>query len=444
MRTMHPPRSSLSFAVALVALIVPLWGGADGASREPVHWVATWASAHQAPRFAGRGGRAANPPVPAAGAATPSTPPQPTVPAPTTPTPPVPDSFNNQTVRMIVRTSLGGGRIRVQFSNVFGTEPLELGAAHVARRSQGASTVDGTDRALTFGGASSITIPVGAVMLSDPVDLVVPPLSDLAISVFVPREVAMPSWHLLALQTTYISSEGNFTAAPTIAETRTRQAWYWVSEVDVVAPEPAGTIVAIGDSITDGDNSTPNANRSWPSVLAERVRASRSTAQLSVVNMGIAGNRVLTDGAGVSLLARFDRDVLSVAGVRWVLITEGINDIGGIFRGTPVTEGALIGALKQMIERAHTHKIKVIGGTLTPFGGANYYTDAGESVRIALNAFIRTSPELDGFVDFDAATRDATNEKQFRLGFNNRDHLHPNDAGYQAMADAVQLSLFKK
>jgi lysophospholipase L1-like esterase len=344
---------------------------------------------------------------------------------------------------MIVRTSIGGRRIRVQFSNAFGTAPLELGAAHVALHGQGAGIVEGTDRSLTFSGASSTTIPVGAVTLSDPVDLVVAPLKELAVSVFVPKEVTLPSWHLLALQTTYISGEGDFTGAATFSESRTRLASYWLSEIDVAAPEHAAAVVTLGDSITDGDNSTPGANRSWPSLLAERLIANRSTENVGVANMGISGNRVLTDGAGINVLARFDRDVLSVAGVRWVVITEGINDIGGIARGTPVTAEALIGALKQMIARAHTHDVKVIGGTLTPFEGANAFTEAGEAIRVSMNAFIRTSKDLDGFVDFEAATRDAGNPRVFRLGFNNGDHLHPNDAGYRAMADAVNLSLFK-
>jgi lysophospholipase L1-like esterase len=344
---------------------------------------------------------------------------------------------------MVVRTSIGGRRIRVQLSNVFGAAALRIGSAHVALRAQGAIIVEGTDRALTFGGASSITVPVGAVVISDPVDLVVPPLKELTVSVFVPDEVTLPSWHLLALQTTYVSPEGDFTGAITIPEAGTRQGWYWLSEVDVVAPEQAATVVAFGDSITDGDNSTPGAHRSWPSLLAERLMVNRSTANVAIVNMGIAGNRVLSDGAGVNALARFDRDVLSVAGARWVVISEGINDIGGIARGTPVTAEALVGALKQMIARAHTHDIKVIGGTLTPFEGAGYYTDAGEAIRISVNTFIRTSRDLDGFVDFDAAARDVASPRRFRLGFNNGDHLHPNDAGYRAMANAVKLSLFE-
>jgi lysophospholipase L1-like esterase len=344
---------------------------------------------------------------------------------------------------MIARTSIGGRRIRVQFSNVFGAAPLQIGAAHVALRAQGAAIVEGTDRALTFGGAPSITVPVGAVVISDPVDLLVPPLRELAVSVFVPQEVTVPSWHLLALQTTYVSPQGDFTGATTIPDSGTRQGWYWLSEIDVVAPERSAAVVAFGDSITDGDNSTPGAHRSWPSLLAERMIANRSTAHMAVVNMGIAGNRVLSEGAGVNALARFDRDVLSVAGVRWVVISEGINDIGGIARGTPVTAEALIGALKQVVARAHTHDIKVIGGTLTPFEGAGYYTEAGEAVRASLNTFIRTSRDLDGFVDFDAATRDDGNPKRFRFGFNNGDHLHPNDAGYRAMANAVKLSLFE-
>jgi lysophospholipase L1-like esterase len=348
---------------------------------------------------------------------------------------------------MIARTSIGGKRVRVQLSNAFGATPLVVGAAHIAIRSKDSAIVPSTDRVISFNGKPGCTIPAGAVMLSDPVDLDVPKLTDLAVSVYVPGETGQASTHSLGLHTTYISKEGDFTGTPEIADATTSQAWYWLASVDVQAPANAAAIVTFGDSITDGATSTPDTNRSWPSDLAVRLLANPATANIAVINEGISGNRVLGDGAGVSALTRFDRDVLSQSGVKWLMIMEGINDIGlgaGGRGGAAVTISAadLIGAMGQMVERAHTHGIKVIGCTLTPYGGAGYSSDAGEAIRSALNTWIRTSGTFDAVVDFDKATQDSDNPKQFRAGFNNTDHLHPNDAGYQAMADSIDLSLF--
>lgn len=411
------------------------------------HWVATWAASPQA-------GRVVFPAPPRAAAAAPA-------PAPARPTagqpnpgnpgnqPPLfgpPPTFNNQTVRMIVRSSIGGRRARVQLSNAYGAAPLRVGAAHLALRDKESSIVTASDRALTFSGKGSFTIPPGAEIVSDPVDLEVPKLAHLAVSVFVEGEAAAPTNHLTGLHTTYISKDGDFTAAPAIAEATTRQSWYWLSGVDVLAPADSGLIVAFGDSITDGATSTPDTDRSWPSLLAGRLAANKSTAHLAIVNEGISGNRVLADGAGVSALARFDRDVLSQPGVKWLVVMEGINDIGLGARGGPlgsVTAEELIAAHQQLIERAHLHGIKVIGATLTPYGGAAYYSDEGEAIRQALNRWIRTSKAYDAVVDFDAVTQDPDNPKQIRPAFNIRDHLHPNDTGYKAMADAVDLSIFK-
>jgi lysophospholipase L1-like esterase len=416
--------------LTLLAAATGHYAIAQSAGNE-THWVATWASAQQQPRPAGlgRGG-----PAPAATPAAAATP------APPRPAPP-PSAFNNQTVRMIVRTSLGGSRLRVHLSNTFGTAPLSIGAAHVAFHGTDSSIVPGSDRPLTFSGQASVVIPAGAEMVSDPVSLDVPKLSELAVSVFVPSDTGPASAHSLGLHTTYISKEGDFTAAPEITEPTTSQSWYWISAVDVMAPANAGAIVAFGDSITDGATSTPNTDRSWPSVLAQRLQADRATADIAIVNEGISGNRVLGDGAGVSALARFDRDVIALAGVKWVMIMEGINDIGLGARQHTVDADMLIGAMKQMIDRAHTHGIKVIGCTLTPYIGAAYASDEGEPMRVALNTFIR-SGAFDAVVDYDQITRDPNNPTQLLKDFNNTDHLHPNDAGYKAMADAVDLSIF--
>jgi len=389
------------------------------------HWVATWAAAEQQPRVA--------PPPPPAQANAPAA-----ATAAPRPTPP-PSAFKNQTVRMIVRTSIGGSRVRVHLSNAFGTAPLAIGAVHIALRGKDSAIAPGTDKPLLFNGKPSTTIPPGAEMLTDAADFDVPKLSDLAVSVYVPDDTGAATAHALGLHTTYISKEGDFTTQPEIADAVTSQSWYWLSSVDVMAPADASAIVAFGDSITDGATSTPNTDRSWPSVLAQRLLADPATANIAVVNEGISGNRVLADGAGVSALARFDRDVLSIAGAKWVTIMESINDIGMSAGAVPAD--ALIGGLRQMIERAHTHGIKVIGCTLTPYVGARYASDAGETVREAVNNFIR-SGAFDAVFDFDKVTQDPANPKQILPAYNISDHLHPNDAGYKAMADSIDLSIF--
>lgn len=398
------------------------------------HWVATWATSPQAPRV--------NFPRPAQ-PATPAPPAQGNPPAAFAP----PPNINNQTVRMVVHTSIGGRRARIQLSNAFGSAPLPVGAAHIALRDKASAIVSTSDRALTFSGKPSFTIPPGAEVISDAVDLEVPKLSDLVISIYISGEAAAPTLHLAGLHTNYISKSGDFAGAASIADPTTTQSWYWLSSVDVLAPADAGLIVAFGDSITDGTTSTPDTDRSWPSQLAQRLQAVDATAGLAVVNQGIAGNRLLRDGAGVSALARFDRDVLSQPGVKWLIVLEGINDIGIGARSGPgsadaVTADDLIAAHKQIIERAHVHGIKAIGATLTPFAGAAYYSEEGETLRQAVNQWIRTSKAYDAVIDFDALTRDPENPKQIRPMYNIRDHLHPNDLGYRLMAEGFDLSMF--
>ena len=395
-------------------------------------WVATWAAAQQQGRPPGGGQRGGAAPAPA--------------PAPGTPPPPA-TGFNNQTVRMVVRTTIGGRRIRVQLSNAYGTAALTVGAAHVGIRSQDSSIAAGSDRSLQFNGKRSVMIPPGANVLSDPVDLNVAKLSDLAISVFVPGETGQLTSHATGLHTSYIAP-GDLTAQPSMpADSLTSNSWYFISSIEVMAPANAGAIVAFGDSITDGATSTVNANKSWPSQLAERLAANSSTANIAVLNEGISGNRILREVTGTNALARFDRDVLGLPGVQWLMLLEGINDIGrGTATGTApadsVTADDIIGGMKQMIGRAHAHGIRVIGCTLTPYLGAAYANDTGQAIRDAVNKFIRTPGNFDAFVDFDKATQDPSNPKQFLAAYNNTDHLHPNDAGYKAMADAVDLKIF--
>ena len=353
-------------------------------------------------------------------------------------------SFNNQTIRMVVNTSIPGRAVRVELSNTFGPARLKIGEAHLALHGQEAAIVPGSDRVLTFSGNRAPTIPAGASLVSDPVDLAVPALGDLVVSVFVPGDSGPPTQHATGLHTTYISGPGNFTGETSFTADRTTNSWYFLSGVHVLAPADTGLIVAFGDSITDGATSTNNTNSAWPSQLAKRLRAAGMN-NLAVVNQGISGNRVLGDGAGVSVLARFERDVLSQPGVKYLIFMEAINDIGGASRagGDPVTAEEIIAIYKQMIDRAHMRGIKVIGATLTPYEGASYYSEAGEVIRSAVNQWIRTTGLTDGTIDFDAATRDANNLKHLRTDFTIRDNLHPNDAGYKAMADAIDLSLFK-
>jgi lysophospholipase L1-like esterase len=423
---------SLKYVVVAVFALVPVANAQD-------HWVGTWAAAPQQARIlpppnvtatpaGGGGGQRGQQGGPPANQA--------------------PSAFKDQTVRMIVHTSIGGRRARVTLSNAFGNGPLTIGSAHVAVRSKDSEIVSATDRTLMFNGKSSITIAPGAALMSDPVDLDVPSLSDLAISVYIPGDSGQLTMHATGLHTTYIA-QGNVTGAPMLNDATTTRSWYWITSVDVMAPADTAAIVAFGDSITDGATSTNDADRSWPSVLAARILSSTGVAKLSVLNLGISGNRVLADGAGVNALARFDRDVLGQAGVKWLMIMEGINDIGQTTgnRGNgpppnPVTADDLIGPMKQMIERAHTHGIKVIGCTLTPYEGATYYSEKGEQVRQEFNRWIRTGGAFDAVVDYDKATQDSTNPKTFKPTFNISDHLHPNDTGYKAMADSVDLKIF--
>jgi lysophospholipase L1-like esterase len=347
---------------------------------------------------------------------------------------------------MIAHTSIGGRRVRIELSNAFGSAPLVIGAAHIARRDQESGVVAATDRTMMFGGRPTCWIPPGATVISDAVGLDVPAASDLAVSIYISGTAAVDTMHAVGLHTTYISNEGDATAAPSIADATTSQSFYFLTNVDVAAPPDAAAIVTFGDSITDGAVSTPNTDRSWPSFLARRL-AANGGVNIAVLNQGISGNRLLRDGAGVNALARFDRDVLAQPGARWLMVLEGINDIGlGSRPDTPVSDAVaaddLIAALKQLIERAHVHGVKVIGGTLTPYEGAAYYTEAGEQIRMTVNQWIRTAGAYDAVVDFDAATRDPEHPKQFRPGFNDGDHLHPNDAGYEAMANAIDLSIF--
>jgi len=365
--------------------------------------------------------------------------------------------FSDQTVRYIVHTSIGGDRVRVRISNTFGANPIVIGAAHVARRDSGASIVPGTDRALTFSGNPSFTIPAGGLVLSDPATLEVSALSDLAVSIYLPHATAADTMHLLALQTSYVAAgRGDSTGAVSLPGATTTTAWHFLTGVDVASGPESGAVVAFGDSITDGANSTTDTNRRWPDVLARRLQARRELSRLGVLNQGIIGNRILhpTGPAFGNLfapagLARFDRDVLAQAGVRYVIVLLGINDIGHPGSAAPETDEVsaeqIEAGLRQFVVRAHEKGIKVLGATLTPFEGttiAGFYSPQKEVKRQAVNHWIRTANAYDGIIDFDAAVRDPTHPARMLPAYDGGDHLHPSDAGQQAMANAIPLDFF--
>jgi lysophospholipase L1-like esterase len=355
--------------------------------------------------------------------------------------------LTNQTVRLVAHTSIGGSRVRIRVSNEMGTTPLRIGSAHVALRQGGAQIAAGTDRVLTFNGATSVTIPAGAPVLSDPVSLSFPALSDLIVSLHLPVATRTTTVHPNARQTTYISTPGNFTGAATFPVQRTTWLWPFLTEVDVTGT--GGAIVAFGDSITDASTSTSDTNNRWPDLLARRLRDSGVSPNvlLGVVSRSISGNRLLTSAppgslAGRNGLERFERDVLATAGARYLVILLGINDLGYSSSSAPVTAANLISGYRQLIARAHLRGIAVIGGTLMPFQGAGYYSAQKDTQRQAVNNWIRTGKELDGVIDFDLAMRDPASPLRLRPAYDSGDHLHPSNLGYQAMANAVPLSLF--
>jgi lysophospholipase L1-like esterase len=347
------------------------------------------------------------------------------------------------TLREVVHVSMGGDMVRIRFSNLYGTNPLVIGPVEIAQTLKGAAIAPGTNKAVTFNGQPSVSIPPGALVVSDPASLKLAPLSDLTVSFFLPHPTGPVTEHQLGNATSYHVT-GNVVSAASLESPTTSTSWYYLNGVDTLAAADAGAVITIGDSITDGAKSTIDTNQRWPDELARRLQADRKYRNLSVLNEGISGNKILLDGAGPNALARFDRDVLAQSGAKYLLILEGINDIGRL-HGTPdagLTAADLISALNQMVVRAHSHGIAVIGCTLTPYHGAGYYTENGEAIRKAVNEWIRTGGVLDGFVDFEAAVRDPNHPDTFLPNVDPGDHLHPNDAGYKLMGDAIDLKLF--
>ena len=440
---------SAFLAVALSLAIGTLEPASHAQSSE--RWVGTWATALVGrPQFPPPPGPPAPAPfmrnacqAPAPAANPPAQPPAGTTfgPAPFT-------HFTNQTLRQIVRASVGGSRVRVVLSNGFGTGPFTIGAAHIALRDKEDSIQASGGRPLTFSGRASVTIPAMGLVYSDPVTLAVPPLSDLAIDLYLPgtTNVASPlTMHTSSFQTTYISETGNHAGTVKLPTVATVRSWFLLARVEVDSADTSGAIVTFGDSITDGAASTPDTNNRWPDVLARRLLAAPAPVKMAVLNAGIGGNRVLSEGtygAGINALARFEMDALSHPGVTHVIVMEGINDIGNARQNSTPTAEDLIAAHRQLITRAHARGVKILGATLTPFWGAGYYTEVGEAKRQALNNWIRTGKAYDGVIDFDKATSDPSDPKKLLAAYDSCDHLHPSDAGYKAMAEAIDLSLF--
>jgi lysophospholipase L1-like esterase len=387
-------------------------------SAAPMHWVATWGAS---------------------------------------PSPPMADEkqmataklvYDNQTLREIVHTSIGGDTFRIRLSNAYSKTQIDIGAVHVALSGKGSEIVAGSDRPVTFSGRSTVSIPANALVLSDPIQLKAGDAADLTVSIFVPGAATGGGIHYSASQTNYIGA-GNLTATTAFNEPDKIASWVFLSGVDVMAPENVRTIVTFGDSITDGAKSTTDTNHRWPDILAARLKGHHR----GLLNAGIGGNRILHDALqnnirfGENALGRFDRDVLAQAGVGYVTILEGINDLGHAGTSAPASETVssddVIAGMTQMIERAHEKGIKVIGCTITPFEGAAYFSAEREVKRKAINEWIRNGKKFDGVIDFDKAARDPEHPDHMLAAFDSGDHLHPGDAGYKAMGEAIDLALFK-
>jgi lysophospholipase L1-like esterase len=361
------------------------------------------------------------------------------------------DDLRDATIRQIVHLSAGGPQIRVHVSNAFGTEALRFTAVHVARPvSLTTSSIDpASDRPITFAGRPDVLVPPEAEFVSDPLDYSVAPLSSLAVTFHLDVPPARQTGHPGSRATSYYL-HGDFVSAADFTEPKHVDHWYQVAGIDVLAPAGGAAVVALGDSITDGHGATTNGNDRWTDVLAARLQANAATRNIAVTNQGIGGNHLLTDGLGPSVLARFDRDVLAPAGARWLIVFEGVNDLGGLAREhevPPADHAALVArvvsAYRQIIDRAHAHGMRVYGATITPYVGSGYYHPGplSEADRVAVNQWIRTAGHFDAVIDFDAVVRDPQQPDHLLAAYDCGDHLHPSPAGYRAMADAIPLTL---
>ena len=405
----------LALVIACAFAVCRLPGAHAGGARGRSQWIGTWASSPQL----GDAGNAA-------------------------PAPGLADS----TLRQIVHVSIGGAQIRVRFSNAFATTPLVISSAHVALSAGGGAIKPDSDKALAFDGKPLVAIPAGALVYSDALDFALAPLSDLVVTIHLTGAPTGSTTHPGSRETSYLAA-GDSVSATELPKAAQVEHWYFLNGVDVLAKPQAASVVALGDSITDGHGTTTNGNTRWTDYLAQRLTANKATANVAVLNEGIGGNRLVHDGAGPNALARFDRDVLAQDGVRWMIVLEGINDIGTAPNAAkrheqPATAQDIIASFEQIILRAHAHKIRVYGATITPFEGASYFTPDGEAEREAVNTWIRSSGQFDAVIDFDAAVRDPKNPTHLSAAADSGDHLHPGNPGYKMMADAIDLALFGK
>lgn len=391
----------LSATLAGLCLAAPR---SPSAAQRQAHWVGTWASSPQ------RGDAHNAPPPP---------------------------GFGNTTVRQIVHVSIGGKRIRVRFSNAFGKWGLRIVAAHVALSAGGSTIRADTDTALTFGGQPGVIIPAGAEMLSDPIGFDLPALSNLAVSIYLEGAPDGITVHPGSRETSYFA-EGDKVSAPSLPGASTTDHWYFLNGVDVETGSCGAAVAILGDSITDGHGSTTNGNNRWTDDLARRLLADKPTSDIGVLNEGIGGNRLLHNGLGPNALARLNRDVFGQDGVRWLIVLEGINDIGT----RSATAAQMIEAYRQIIFRAHAHGFRVYGATIMPYEGSFYFSPQGEAIREAVNHWIRTSGAFDAVIDMDKVTRNPRNPEQLSPATGTVDHLHPSPRGYQMMSNAVSLRLF--
>jgi lysophospholipase L1-like esterase len=389
------------------------------------------------PPPAGAGGTAAEVPGEPIWVGTWSTGPQLTEPANNPPAP----GLSNNTLRQKMFTTLSGGRVRVLFSNEFGNGPVTFQAVHIASAGAAAAIDAATDRALLFGGNPSVTIPQGATQVSDPLDFEVTALQSTAITIRFGNAPSGITGHPGSRTTSYLVA-GDSVAAPNLNGAATTEHWYYVTGIDVETEAPAASIVALGDSITDGRGSTTNQNDRWPDALARRLQADPATSHLAVLNQGIGGGAVVSGGLGPTAIARFQRDVLDQRGVKWVIVLEGVNDIGGA--ADVGVADRLISAYEGFIDQAHERGLKIFGVPILPFAGnAGYDNAVRQQARTQVNTWIRTSGRFDAVIDLDAAVRNPNNQNALQQAFDSGDALHLNPTGYQAMAAAIDLTLFQ-
>ncbi len=406
--------------VLLVTLVCAPGHLYSQAAAEPQTWIASWAAAQQIPE----------------------------------PQNALAVTAHDITVRQVFHLSVGGPALRVHMSNAFGTEKVHFTSVHIARPlAAGSSEIDpASDKPLSFAGAIDVTVPPGAEFVSDPIDYPVAALSNIALTFHLDDAPAGETGHPGSRATSYLVG-GNVVGAAVLIDPRKVEHWYLISEIDVPGTPGAGSVVALGDSITDGHGATTNGNDRWTDVLASRLQRLAATQNIGVVNEGIGGNHLLRDGLGPNALARFDRDVLAPSGVRWLIVFEGVNDLGGLTRAgevPPMEHAALvqrvIAAYQQIIMRARVHGIRAIGATITPYAGSDYYHPGplNEADRQTVNDWIRAAGHFDALIDFDAVVRDPHHSDHLLAAYDSGDHLHPSPAGYRAMGEAIPLSLFMR